>query len=180
MDLFFSLMFVFLQYFSVDYSFFFKPFCNKRMICIFVFFKRSYSTSFAIRNWSFPRMSFWIYSNYWILITMYATHYLCVLQINFYIIIHTIKKFNIKRFFHVASNFSFAHAIFSSFLSFFLHCHFLDYYLFMFGHLGFLHICLLELHHSYIFQYFIVTTYHIFICQKLFHWLAVFTRLCPI
>jgi hypothetical protein len=88
------------------------------------------------------------------------------------------KNSNIKKFFHVASNFSFEHAIFSSFPSLFFHCHFLNYYLFLFEHLDFPLTCFLKLHHSYIFQ--LVHCYHLsYSHMQNIVPLAIFTRLCP-
>jgi hypothetical protein len=79
------------------------------------------------------------------------------------------KNSNIKKFYHVVSRFFFEHAIFSSFLSLFFHCHFLNSYLLLFEHLDFPKTCLPKLHHSYIFQLFHYSTYHILICRRLFH-----------
>ncbi len=68
------------------------------MIRIHMFLKRNYSIGFVIRNQSFLHLSSWIYSNYWILITKYTMHYLCVYQINFCIVIYTIKTPTLRTF----------------------------------------------------------------------------------
>jgi len=84
-----------------------------------MFLKQSYSIGFVIRNESFPHLSSWIYSNYWLCLTKYTTHYLCVYQINFYIVIYMIKNSKIKKLYLLVSKFSFEHAIFSNFPSLF-------------------------------------------------------------
>ncbi len=124
------------------------------MICIHMFLKKSYSIGFVIRNRSFPHLNSWIYSNCWILILKYTTHlFVCLPNQLLHCHLHN-KKSNIKEFYHVVSRFFFDHAIFSSFISLFFYYHFLNSYLFMFGHLDFPHTYLLKLHHSYIFQLF--------------------------
>jgi hypothetical protein len=75
-------------------------------------------------------------------------------------------------------DFPFEHVIFSSSLSLFLHCHYLDSYLFLFGHLDFPKTHLAKLHHLHIFQLFHCSHLSYFHLQKIIP-LAVFTRLCP-
>jgi hypothetical protein len=71
--------------------FFFKHFCNNNVLCIHMFLKRSYSICLVIRNQSFPFFSSWIYSYYRFLIIKDTTHDLCILKVNFCIIIDIIK-----------------------------------------------------------------------------------------
>ncbi len=170
MDLFFSICLSFLDVSQCIVHFFFKHLCNKKMICIHIFFKRKYSIGFVIRKQSFPCLSFWIYSNYQILIIKYTVH-LCVYQINFCIVIYLHNKnSNIKRLCHVVSRFSFEHAIFPNFPSLFFHCHFLDSYLFYLDTWIFLKTIFCNyIIHTY-FNCFIIPTYHIFICRRFFHW----------
>jgi len=157
----------FLSTFQMTVHFFFKHLCNKKMIYIHMFLKQSYSIGFVIRNESFPHLSSWIYSNYWLCLTKYTTHYLCVYQINFYIVIYMIKNSKIKKLYLLVSKFSFEHAIFSNFPSLFFTAFFLDSYLFFFWTLLHTHLENYIIH-TY-FNCFIIPTYHIFICRRLFH-----------
>ncbi len=84
---------------------------------------------------------------------VYNTLFVCLPNQLLHCHLHN-KNSNIKKFYHVVSRFVFEHAIFSDFPSLFLQCHFLDSYLFMFGHLDFPETYLPKLHYSYIFQLF--------------------------
>jgi hypothetical protein len=78
------------------------------------------------------------------------------------------KNSNIKKFYHVVSRFVFEHAIFSSFPSLFIQCHFLDSYLLCLDTwIFFRPIFQIYIIHTY-FNCFIIPTYHIFICKILF------------
>ncbi len=136
------------------------------------FLKQSYSIGFVIRNQSFLHSSSWIFFNYWIFVIEYTMCYLCVYQINFCIVIYTIKNSNIKKFYHVVSKFSFGHehAIFSSFLHYFFIAFFWIFICLCLNSW----IYLIPIFENYIihtyFNCFIIPTYHIFICRRLFHW----------
>jgi len=138
------------------------------MIYIHMFLKRNYSIGFVIRNQSFPHLSSWIYSN-WILIIEYTTHYLYFNQINFYIIIYTIKTPTLRNSSMWFPDFSLSMQCFQVFLHYFFTtifwiptCLCLDTWIFLKP------IFQNYIIHTY-FNCFIIPIYHIIICKKLFH-----------
>jgi hypothetical protein len=66
------------------------------------FFEKCYSIGFVIKNQSFLRLSFWIYSNYWILIKIKCKCIICVFNNQLLHYHSQNKNSNIKKFFHVA------------------------------------------------------------------------------
>jgi len=117
-------------------------------------------------------LSLWVHFNYKILITKYTMQLLSIFSINFYIVINT------NNFFHAISNIFFEHATVWSLSSLVVQCHFMDSYVFLCAQLSFLFICLLELHHSYIFWW--SHFYHLLYVhlQKIVP-LTIFTKACP-
>ncbi len=84
---------------------------------------------------------------------IYNALFVCLLSQLLHCDLHN-ENFQHMKFYHVVFKFSFEHAIFSNFPSLFIHCLFLDSYLFLFEHLDLPHTHLWKLHHSYIFQLF--------------------------
>jgi hypothetical protein len=132
-------------------------------------FKESYSIGFVIRNQSFRHLNSWIYSNYQILTTKYVTHYLCVYQINFYIVIYIIKTPTSRSFAMWFLDFPLSMQFFQISLHYFftaifwiLICLYLDTWIFL------IPIFQNYIIHTY-FNCFIIPSYHILICRKLFH-----------
>jgi hypothetical protein len=108
----------------VFWIFLFHWFCNKKSIL--------------------SSLEFLNLSNYWILIKIYMQCIICVFNNQLLHYHSQNKNSNINKSSMWLSNFSFEHAKFSSFFSLFFHCHFLDYYLFIFEHLDFPLTCILH------------------------------------
>ncbi len=87
---------------SIDCSFFLQLFVEKENDLHPHFFEKCYSIGFVIKNQSFLRLSFWIYSNYWILIKIKCKCIICVFNNQLLHYHSQNKNSNIKKFFHVA------------------------------------------------------------------------------